>query len=80
MLAQRCTCGFERLADEEVIDHLMAVFAPDDATGTDGQVHEELPGSACSCGFSATTSSEMDTHFLAIFTPASHAASEHATA
>jgi hypothetical protein len=70
MLATRCACGFERLEDEEVSDHLLAVFEPDDALGTDGQVHSEDDNRVCSCGFSAATGDELDTHFLAVFMPA----------
>ena len=70
MLATRCACGFERLADEEVSDHLLAVFEPGDSVGTDGQVHQERDLRACSCGFSAASGEELDAHFLAVFTPA----------
>ncbi|HEY6788240.1 MAG TPA: hypothetical protein VI365_13120 [Trebonia sp.] len=69
MLATRCACGFERLDDEGVIDHLLAVFGPKDARGNDGQVHEEMAVLACSCGFRAALAEEMDSHFLAVFTP-----------
>jgi hypothetical protein len=71
MLATRCECGFEALEDEQVIDHLLAVFQPDDALGTDGKIHEEIINKTCSCGFSATTNEELDSHYLAVFTPAS---------
>ena len=70
MLATRCACGFERLDDEEVIDHLLAVFEPEEGLGTDGQVHQEEQLRGCACGFSAVTSDELDAHFLAKFTPA----------
>jgi len=70
MSAMRCTCGFTRLDDEEVTDHLLAAFAPADSTGSDGHLHEELAGLACSCGFAATSGQELDSHFLAVFTPA----------
>jgi hypothetical protein len=70
MLATRCACGFERLDDEEVSDHLLAVFEPDDAIGTDDQVHQEDDNRVCSCGFSAAIGDELDTHFLAVFMPA----------
>ena len=70
MLATRCACGFERLEDEEVSDHLLAVFEPDDAVGADGQVHQEGELRVCSCGFSAVTRGELDAHFRAVFTPA----------
>lgn len=69
MLAIRCACGFEELADEQVIDHLLAVFEPADAIGTGGEIHEEMAGRACSCGFLALSGDEMDAHFLAAFTP-----------
>ena len=70
MTATSCTCGFQRLDDEEVTDHLLAAFAPDDFAGSDGRVHQELAGLACSCGFTATSAQELDGHFLAVFTPA----------
>jgi hypothetical protein len=70
MLAMRCACGFEELGDEQVIDHLLAVFEPPDATGTDDRIHEEMAGRTCSCGFSAISGDEMGAHFLAAFTPA----------
>jgi hypothetical protein len=69
MLATRCACGFEELADEQVIDHLLAVFEPTGAIGTGGEIHEEMAGRACSCGFPALSGDEMDAHFLAVFTP-----------
>jgi hypothetical protein len=70
MTAASCTCGFQRLNDEEVTDHLLAAFEPSDSTGNDGQVHQELAKLACSCGFTATTTQELDSHFLEVFTPA----------
>ena len=70
MTATRCTCGFQRLDDEEVSDHLLAAFEPDDSTGSDGDVHQELAGLACSCGFAAASGQELNSHFLAVFTPA----------
>jgi hypothetical protein len=70
MLATRCACGFECLADEEVIDHLLAVFEPEDAAGNDGRSHEEMAFNACSCGFQAASGDELDIHFLLVFTPA----------
>jgi hypothetical protein len=70
MLATRCACGFERLADEEVSDHLLAVFESNDSIGTDSQVHQERELRVCSCGFSAASGEELDAHFIAVFTPA----------
>ena len=70
MTATRCTCGFQRLDDEELSDHLLAAFEPNDSTGNDGQVHQELAGLGCSCGFTPTAGQELDSHFLAAFTPA----------
>jgi hypothetical protein len=70
MRATRCACGFERLADEEVIDHLLALFDPADSRGTDGREHEERQGRTCSCGFAGATGEELDEHFLEAFTPA----------
>jgi hypothetical protein len=72
-LATRCACGFEALADEQVIDHVLAVFESADAVGADGKPHEEMKERACSCGFSAISSGEMDAHFLAAFTPVGQA-------
>jgi hypothetical protein len=69
MLATRCACGFKELADEQVIDHLLAAFEPTGAVGADGKVHEEIAGLACSCGFSGISGEELDAHFLAAFTP-----------
>jgi len=69
LLATRCACGFERLEDEEVIDHLLAVFEPKDATGTDGKVHMEMAYLVCSCGFQAFHGDDLDYHFLVVFTP-----------
>jgi hypothetical protein len=74
MTATRCTCGFQRLDDEEVTDHLLAAFAPGDSTGSDGLVHQELAAKACSCGFAATPEQGLDSHFLAMFTPAASVA------
>jgi hypothetical protein len=70
MTAPSCICGFQRLDDEEVADHLLAAFEPGDSTGNDGQVHQELAKLACSCGLTAATTQELDSHFLAVFTPA----------
>jgi hypothetical protein len=69
LLATRCECGFERLEDEEVIDHLLAVFEPEDATGTDGKVHMEMADLVCSCGFQTFHGDDLDYHFLVVFTP-----------
>ena len=69
MTATSCACGFQRLDDEEVTDHLLAAFAPDDSTGRDGQLHQELAALACACGFAATSAAELDSHFLEVFTP-----------
>jgi hypothetical protein len=68
MLATRCACGFERLEDERLMDHLLAVFEPDDSTGADGLVHLEMATLVCSCGFQAASSDELDSHFLEVFT------------
>ena len=67
MLATRCACGFERLEDEQLIDHLLAVFEPDDSTGTDGLVHLEMAKLACSCGYQTASSDELNSHFLEVF-------------
>jgi hypothetical protein len=67
--ATRCVCGFARLEDEEVIDHLLAVFEPADAVGTDRIVHLEMAKLTCSCGFLAVFSDDLDCHFLLVFTP-----------
>ena len=68
-MATTCVCGFTELADEVLVDHLSLMFTPDDSTGNDGVVHEELDTRACSCGFSGT-SDEIGAHMLAAFTPA----------
>jgi hypothetical protein len=69
-MAQGCSCGFARLDDEEVIDHLLALFTPADSRGSDGQVHMEGRGAlACFCGVTPTKAAEMDQHFLEMFTP-----------
>jgi hypothetical protein len=70
MLATHCSCGFERLEDEEVGDHLLVVFERQDSIGNDGLVHQEEALRQCSCGFAAATGDELDAHFLAVFTPA----------
>jgi hypothetical protein len=70
MVAARCSCGFAELADEEMTDHLLSVFEPDDLKGNDGQVHEERGCLACACGLSAITTEELDAHFLKTFIPA----------
>jgi hypothetical protein len=67
--ATRCSCGFARLEDEEVSDHLLAVFVPEDSLGPDGQIHEEEELRACSCGFSAASGAELDAHFITVFMP-----------
>jgi hypothetical protein len=67
--ATRCTCGFARLEDEEVIDHLLAVFEPEDSFGIDGRVHMEMASLTCSCGFKTILGDDLDYHFLVIFTP-----------
>jgi hypothetical protein len=69
MVAARCSCGFAELADEELIDHLLRVFDPDDLVGNDGQVHEERDRLACACGLRAITPEELDAHILDAFTP-----------
>jgi hypothetical protein len=70
MLAIRCACGFERLHDEQVVDHLLVTFEPEDSTGTDGLIHLEMARRACSCGFQAASADDLDHHFLVVFTPA----------
>ena len=72
LLATQCACGFAELADEQVIDHVLAAFESADAVGADSKIHEEMAARACSCGFSAISCAEMDAHFLAAFTPAGH--------
>ena len=69
MISARCTCGFTELADEEMSDHLLLVFEPDDHIGNDGVAHEERGHLTCACGFTAITSEEFDTHILKAFTP-----------
>jgi hypothetical protein len=69
MIAARCSCGFTELADEELNDHLLHVFEPDDHIGNDGLAHEERDPLACLCGLAAITPEELDAHFLKAFTP-----------
>ena len=59
MTAARCSCGFTELADEELNDHLLRVFEPDDRMGNDGVAHEERDRLTCACGLTASTSEEM---------------------
>ena len=68
MTSEHCSCGFSKADDEELIDHLLNVFAPADGTGNDGQAHDEAaPALTCFCGFTAGTTGEMDEHFLRVF-------------
>jgi hypothetical protein len=69
-LATQCACGFEELADEQVVDHLLAVLEPADAIGTDGKIHEEMANLVCSCGIASISGDGMDAHFLVAYTPA----------
>jgi hypothetical protein len=69
MTAARCSCGFTDLADEELTDHLLRVFEPDDRTGNDGLAHEEHAHLTCACGLAASTPQELDAHFLKVFGP-----------
>jgi hypothetical protein len=69
MTATRCTCGFTELADEELTDHLLAVFEPADHMGNDGQAHEERAHLTCACGLTASTPGEFDAHILKVFAP-----------
>jgi hypothetical protein len=69
MIAARCTCGFTELEDEELIDHLLLVFEPEDHVGNDGLAHEERLHLTCACGFGAITSEEFDAHILKVFAP-----------
>jgi hypothetical protein len=69
MISARCTCGFAELADEEMTDHLLLVFEPEDHIGNDGLAHEEREHLTCACGVAAITSEEFDSHILKVFTP-----------
>jgi hypothetical protein len=69
MITARCACGFTELADEEIGDHLLLVFEPEDHVGSDGLPHEERDHLTCACGFSAITSEEFDRHILKVFAP-----------
>jgi hypothetical protein len=68
--AARCSCGFTEMRDEEIGDHLLEVFEPDDLRGGDGLVHEEYDVLACACGQSFAAPGEFDVHLLTAFTPA----------
>ncbi|HEX4831344.1 MAG TPA: hypothetical protein VH478_09665 [Trebonia sp.] len=70
MIAARCLCGFTAQGDETLEDHLLSVFAPQNAVGADGQFHDETTQCACVCGFTAPAPDGLDAHFLAAFTPA----------
>ena len=69
MIAAQCLCGFTELADEEITDHLLVVFEPEDRRGSDGLVHEEGENLVCACGLAAITSEELDLHFLKVTVP-----------
>jgi hypothetical protein len=69
MTTARCTCGFTELADEQMIDHLLQVFEPDDHIGNDGLAHEERQPLTCACGLTASTPGALDAHMLQAFTP-----------
>ena len=69
MTTAQCSCGFRELGDEEIIDHLLNVFEPEDHRGTDSLVHEERDRLVCACGFVAITTEELDSHFLKVFRP-----------
>jgi hypothetical protein len=70
----RCSCGFteDTAEDYTLSDHLYEVFAPDDATGPDGQVHLEGEVALfCMCG-AGGTAEKLDAHLLEVFMPADH--------
>lgn len=75
MSTYHCTCGFAINDPEELGDHLRAVFARDDDTGTDGREHTEItpPGQrrplVCSCGLVTGSSREFDDHVLLAIIP-----------
>ena len=69
MTAARCTCGFTELADEELNDHLLSVFEPEDRMGNDGLAHEERERLTCACGFTASMPEDLDAHFMKVFAP-----------
>ena len=68
MIAGHCPCGFMELADENMTDHLLLAFAPEDGIGADGRVHDEGEALTCLCGLLAA-SEDLDRHFLNAFTP-----------
>ncbi len=70
MAAARCSCGFQETEDEQISDHFLEVFEPDNGIGTDGREHDEGKLLTCFCGLAAATGRELDAHFLAVFTPA----------
>ena len=69
MTATSCACGFTELADEQMIDHLLGVFEPDDHIGHDGLLHEERDPLTCACGLTASAPDSLDAHLLQAFTP-----------
>jgi hypothetical protein len=75
MAGTRCSCGFteDANADYTIGDHLLAVFAPDDGKGQDGNVHLEGEiASFCLCG-AGGSAEKLDLHFAEVFTPADSA-------
>lgn len=72
MTDARCSCGFADSESEDftIVDHMLAMFAPEDDGGTDGRYHlEGEPALTCVCGLAAATDAQLDAHFLAVFTP-----------
>jgi hypothetical protein len=80
-----CSCGYVPAGEDDLTDHLVAMFVPDDDTGLDGQLHAEAARDAparagtpagtpaggwrCLCGFSSDNRAGLDAHLLAAFTP-----------
>jgi hypothetical protein len=69
MPAAHCACGFTELADEQLTDHLLHIFEPEDRVGNDGLAHEERERLTCACGLTAVTPQELDAHFIKVFAP-----------
>jgi hypothetical protein len=76
MIAAQCSCGFRETGDEQITDHLLAVFTPGNSTDSQGYEHLEGKPRTCLCGLTVASGGELDAHFLAVFTPADSVASD----
>lgn len=78
--ARQCACGYAGAGADDLLDHLLEVFTPDDDRAPDGVIHAEAAAAGggggkrscsfvCLCGAEASGIREMDSHFLAAFVP-----------